>query len=84
MSTIYILIAGVIAVLLILGSLPGIKHLIQPLIGGVSVVFSVFFGHLAMWIIWLVKAIYRAHEQYFRHLVSPRKKIDPTQSLNKK
>lgn len=84
MSTIYLLIGAAFVLLLILGATPGVKYLIQPVIGGISLVFTVFFGHLTMWLVWLVKTIYLAHMGYVVHLFSRRSKIDPTEDLGKK
>lgn len=84
MSTVYLSIAAFFILIMILDHIPGIKYFIQPIIGAISFVFSVVFGNLTMWIVWFIKAIYRAHLGYIVHLFSSRGKIDPTHNLEKK
>lgn len=81
MSTIYLSIAGFIILLIILDKIPGVKHLIHPIIGGFSWMFGTFFGSVVMWLIWVIKVIVRSHSTFFKHLTHTRGQIDPTDKI---
>lgn len=81
MSTIYIGIAGLIVLIIILDKIPGLKHLIHPIIAGITWVIGTFFGSTVMWLIWATKVIIRSHITYLVHLTKKRGQIDPTDGI---
>jgi hypothetical protein len=83
MSTIFMWGAAFILGLILLDKIPGVKHLIKPVIDLLSFVFTTFFGNVGAWLLWLVKTIGRSHYVLAVHLGKHRDDLDPTEAIKK-
>jgi hypothetical protein len=83
MSTILIWAAAGILLLVLLDKLPGIKHLIKPIIDLLTFLFTTFFGNLGAWLMWLVKTMARSHHVLSVHLIRSRDELDHTEMIER-
>lgn len=67
--------------LVILDRLPGLRHLIQPLVSGFSRLTQVLLGSGAAWLIFGLKTMVGDHVGLLRHLTSRREVIDPADKM---
>lgn len=78
MMTIWFWVAAVILTLAVLSWIPGVKVLVNPVIGMITKLVEEVFKHSAGYVIWLSKLIVVSHIDLFRHLTHGRKYFDPT------
>ena len=81
MSTFILIAAVFILALIILSHIPGVEHLVKPLVGGVTWVFSTFMGGIGGWLLWGVKATWRSHTSLLGHLFTRRAGLDPAERI---
>ena len=81
MSTVFLLAAAFIILLIILSKIPGVEHLVKPLVGGVTWVFSTFMGGVGGWLLWGVKTAWRGHAALLTHLFTRRAALDPAERV---
>jgi hypothetical protein len=81
MSTFILLTAAFIILLIILSRIPGVEHLVKPLVGGVTWVFSTFMGGVGGWLLWGIKTTIRSHASLLTHLFTPRMGLDPAERI---
>lgn len=81
MSTILIYAAVAIFALIILDKIPGLKHLIKPVIDLITFLFTTFFGNIGAWLMWVGKTMGRSHYVLSVHLVKSRNDLDPTEQI---
>jgi|GEM_PF-6970561 len=79
MSTIFLLLAAFILLIMLLDRLPGVRHLVQPIVKAFTWIFAVFFGSVAAWVFYAAKHLFRAHLIFLRHLSTPRNRIGSIQ-----
>ena len=83
MSTLALIFAGFLLLLIVLDKIPGIRYLVKPLIDTVSWVVSTLFGSAGSWLLYFVKSMFRAHVVFYRHLTSRRVDLDPSERLRR-
>lgn len=81
MSTFILLAAAFIILLIILSRIPGVEHLVKPLVNGVTWVFSTFMGGFGSWLLWGIKTAVRSHTSFFMHMFSRRVSVDPAEKI---
>ena len=80
----FLLIIGATAVaLLVLSKIPGLEHLVKPLVGAVFKLLEAVVALLWSWAIYAGKALFQAHITFIKHLILPASAIDPTDSLRR-
>ena len=80
----FLLIIGVAAVaLFILSKIPGLEHLVKPLVGALFKLLEAVVSLLWSWAIYAGKALFQAHITLIKHLILPASAIDPTDSLRR-
>lgn len=81
MNTIAFVLASVVLVLVIMAKIPGLEHLVRPVIdmlfSGLKVAIESGFG----WLVYLTKALWFSHIEVIQHLLLPPEAIDPTYAL---
>jgi hypothetical protein len=73
---------GIVA-LMLLDKIPGLKHLIKPVIDSLSFIFTTFFGSLGAWMLWFVKMIGTTHYILVLHMAKNRDSLDPTEMIER-
>lgn len=81
MSTFILAAAAFIILLVILSRIPGVEHLVKPLVSGVTWVFSTFMGGVGGWLLWGVKITFRSHASLLMHLFTKRIELDPAERI---
>ena len=78
------LILGVAAVaLFVLSKIPGVEHIVKPLVGAIFKLIEAVVALLWSWAIYSGKALLQAHVTFIKHLMLPASAIDPTDSLRR-
>lgn len=81
MNTIGFIVASVVLVLVLMAKIPGLEHMVRPVIdmlfSGLKVVLESGFG----WLVYLTKALWFSHWELLQHLVLPPESLDPTYAL---
>lgn len=70
-----------IVLLIVLSRIPGVEHLVKPLVSGVTWVFSTFMGGVGRWRLWGIKAVWRSHASLLMHLFTRRVDLDPAERI---
>ena len=70
-----------IVLLILLSRIPGVEHLVKPLVNGVTWVFSTFMGGVSGWLLWGVKTAWRSHTSLLAHLFTRRVELDPAERI---
>lgn len=83
MNTIAFIVAGGLIVLVILSKIPGLEHLVRPLIDIVFSLLKVMAENAFSWTIWLFKALLSSHVELARNLVLDKDQIDPSQKVRR-
>ena len=79
-----LLILAVAAIaLFVLSKIPGLEHLVKPLVGTIFKLLEAVGGLLLSWLVHASKALIRAHVTLIKHLILPASAIDPTDSLRR-
>lgn len=81
MSSLILWASGFVLLIMILDRVPGVRHLVQPIVKGVAYVVGLFFGSAGGWGIYFIKSVWRAHAVFARHLTSRRTDIDPAERI---
>ncbi len=81
MNTILFWAAIVIAGLILLSFIPGLKHFTKPVIESVWQLLQASGISVGAWFVFLTKIIWRAHVDILRNLVLPVKELDPTREV---
>lgn len=84
MNTIAFIAAGVLLGLVILSKIPGLEHLVRPIIDIVFSLLRVLVENAYSWFIWISKRLLSAHVELFRNLVLPPEDLDPSQAVRNK
>jgi multisubunit Na+/H+ antiporter MnhE subunit len=84
MNTLVFVSAAVILALVVLAKLPGLEHLVRPIIDLVFTAIKAILENLISWSIWLFKMIWDSHLEIVKHLILSEKDIDPTFEIREK
>lgn len=84
MNTIAFIVGGVLLALVVLAKLPGLEHLVRPLIDIVFSMVKVVAENSWSWTIWLMKMLLDSHLDLFRHLTMSAESIDPSVAMREK
>lgn len=74
---------GAAIALFVLSKIPGLEHLVKPLVGALFKVLEAIVALLWSWAIYAGKALFQAHITFIKHLIFPASAIDPTDSLRR-
>lgn len=78
MTTVLLIVGGVILALVVLDHIPGVRYLISPVVGATGSGIGAVMGSTAGWVAWTIKTLWKDHLTLIRHLTSSRADIDPT------
>lgn len=84
MGLIVTIFAAFILLLIILSKIPGLEHLVKPIIDLVFTSLKWGVEHSVAWSIWFFKKIMSAHSEVLRHLIYSAEDIDPTLEMKNK
>ena len=82
MSTLALYFGIGLCILILLDLIPGVRHLMAPLIKGAMSLLGIFFGSAAGWLAWTVKTLFQDHLTLLRNLSSSRAQIDPSEAMH--
>ena len=83
MTTVLLIVGGVILLLVVLDWIPGVRHLISPVVSAAGSGIGAMLGSTTGWLAWMIKTVMRDHRTLIRHLTSRRAAIDPTDPYRK-
>lgn len=78
MSTLIVIFAGFIVVLIIFSKIPGLDLMVKPLIDLLFNGIKLIATHSVIWGIWLFKTLWGAHAAVIVNAINSEEKIDPT------
>lgn len=81
MSTIIMYFLGGVICLVILDKIPGLKHLIKPVIDFITFCVTFFFENIGSWLMWILKTMARSHYVLAVHLLKTRDELEPTEKI---
>lgn len=81
MNTILFWAAVVLACLILLSLIPGLKHFAKPAIESIWKMLHASGLGVGAWSVFLVKTIWRAHFDILKNLILPIKDLDPTYEI---
>lgn len=84
MNTIAFIAAGILLTLVVLAKIPGLEHLVKPLIDLVFTFIKVMAENFTSWSIWLFKLLWQSHFELVQHLLLKAETIDPTVAMREK
>jgi len=77
-TTVLLIVGGLILALVVLDWIPGVRHLISPVVSAAGSGIGATVGSTTGWLAWAVKTVWKDHRILLRHLTSKRAAIDPT------
>lgn len=78
MTTVLLYIGGFLVLVVLLDMIPGVRHLISPLLSGLAAGINFTVGSIAGWSTWFVKTLFQDHALFLRHLTHTRAQVDPS------
>lgn len=84
MNTIVFVAAGALLALVVLAKIPGLEHLVKPLIDLVFSFIKVMGENMVSWSIWLFKLLWESHFELLQHLTLSAETIDPSTAFREK
>lgn len=84
MNTLLFIAAGALLVLVVLAKIPGLEHLVKPVIDLVFSLIKVICENFWSWVIWLFKLLWSSHAELLQHLVLSAESIDPSVAIKEK
>ena len=84
MNVLLIGIGGFLVFLIIASKIPGLEHLVKPLIDTVMRLLTYFIENAFAWIVWFVKLLLNAHLELANNLISHADALDPTIEMKEK
>lgn len=84
MSTILFVLACIALGLVVLAKIPGLEHVVKPVIDLLFTAIKVICANGSYWVVWLVKLLISSHLDLLRHLLLSAESIDPTLSVRDK
>ncbi len=83
MSTILLYFGLAILALAICYKIPGLEHLVKPVVELIFWVFKTMLEHSGLWFVFAIKTLIAAHVSLFEHLTKSAQSIDITYDLRK-
>ena len=84
MNTVILVLAVTVLGLVALSLLPGLEHLVRPLVDLLFSGLKLAIEHSWSWLIWLAKTLWRSHAEVFKHMALSDEAIDPSVVVRKK
>lgn len=84
MATVWFWLAVLILALAFLSVVPGVRDLVRPLIVGAAAGLLALLTFVGEYILWLLKALLRAHRELAKHLMHRNAYFHPSKNINKK
>ena len=78
-----LILGGAAIALFVLSKIPGLEHLVKPLVGALFKLIEAVVALLWSWAIYAGKALVQAHLTFLKHLIFPASAIDPTDSMRR-
>ncbi|MGC8518959.1 MAG: hypothetical protein ACP5P4_10595 [Steroidobacteraceae bacterium] len=75
--------AVVVIALFVLSKIPGLEHIVKPLVGAVFKIIEAIVSLLWSWAIYSGRTLFQAHLTFLKHLILPASAIDPTDSMRR-
>ncbi|QHS08988.1 hypothetical protein [Sinimarinibacterium sp. NLF-5-8] len=79
MSSLILYFSGFIIAIIVLDKIPGVRHLISPIINAITSLAGLIAGSGTGWIAWMIKTFFMDHYVLARHLTSKRADLDPSE-----
>ena len=84
MSTLLFILAVAVLILVITSRIPGLEHLIKPLIDLLFTALKAILENVALWSIFLFKNLWSSHLELIRHLLFSAESVDPSVAVREK
>lgn len=84
MNTILFILAGAVLVMVVLAKIPGLEHLVRPIVDLLFTGLKVVIENVVSWFIWLFKVLWSSHLEVAQHLVFSAEAIDPSIEMRKR
>ena len=84
MNTIVFVAAGALLVLVVLAKIPGLEHLVKPLIDILFSLLKVVGENMTNWFVVLFKLLWQSHMELFQHLIFKAESLDATIAMREK
>jgi hypothetical protein len=84
MNTIVFVAAGAILLLVVLAKIPGLEHLVKPLIDLLFSLLKVIAENMTNWFVVLFKLLWQSHMELMAHLVFKAESLDATVAMREK
>lgn len=81
LGTISLIFLGFILLIVVISKIPGLEHLVKPIIDIVFSLIKILSENGFAWIIFMIKGLWSAHVEYFEHMIKEPKDIDPTAEI---
>ena len=81
MNTLLFIVAGVVLALVASAKIPGMEHLVKPLVNMAFAGLQVAAANASYWVVWLAKLLLASHTDLVRHLLLSAEAIDPTMAV---
>ncbi len=78
-----LILAGLVIALFVLSKIPGLEHLVKPLVGAIFKMGEAVVALLWSWAVYSGRALFQAHLTFLKHLILPASAIDPTDSMRR-
>ena len=83
MNTIILVLSAIVLGLVVMAKIPGLEHMVRPVIDLLFTMLKLFFANAYSWSIWLFKTLWRSHIEILKHLVLKDESIDPLAIVRK-
>ena len=83
MVTLVIILGCAVLLLIVMAKVPGVEHLVKPIIEGLSQVVKLCFVGAWVFGYWTVQRIWRAHMSVFKNTQETPQEIDPSYTARK-
>lgn len=80
----FLVILAIVAILLfVLSKIPGVEHIVKPLVGLLFKLIESVGSLVITWGVYSLKLLFTAHITFLKHLILPAEAIDPTDSMRR-
>ena len=83
MNTIILVLSALVLGLVVMAKIPGLEHMVRPVIDILFTLLKLFFANASSWAIWLFKTLWRSHIELIKHLLLKDEAIDPLAIVRK-
>ena len=84
MNTLAFLGGGALLALVVMSLIPGVEHLVRPIIDLVFTLIKVIAESVWGWIVFVVKLVTKSHIEVFKNMTQSPESLDPTYEIKKK